>query len=390
MGRNISEGRDGGVGVRIGAGTFLGQTLPLVSIGSEVYLHSGFTVPEDDAPDVPASLKMRAAGGWSVVLLGSESATPISVHTDNEGNWAAAFSGNKFFRSLDDAVTWTPTGPTQGGCMAIAPGGVMYVGGNNGALSKSVNYGASFSPLSITGIGMFHVHCLGAAGGVVLACVSVGDEIKIMRSTDGGATFASVALPGNLKAEAGGVHSLDTDGNGLWLATLVNRSGQPDAYPKLLRSADNGNSWSISNILPALGGASQWRVSFDKSSGSFYIYPNNNTQAGVRQTNDGIAITVCLSGAYNIIAAYEGVFLGVNGGTLSRYAIDSNVRGTAGVPINAALALVARGCASISGTWVAIGLATSTTGSSVIGISRSSVESVGILKETAGLYMRIK
>lgn len=392
MGRHISGLTlgQGSLGVAVGAGGYLGQTLPLASIGSEVYLHSGFTIPAGDAPDVPASLRMRAAGGWSTVYRGSESASTISLHTDNEGIWVAGFSGNKFFRSLDDAATWSPTGAVQGGCMAIAPGGVIYVGGNNGALSKSVDYGASFSPLSIADIGTFHVQCIGAAGGVVLAGITVGDEVRIMRSTNGGATFVSVALPGNLKTEAGGWHSLDTDGNGLWLATLVNRNGQPYAYTKLLRSADNGNSWSISSILPEIGGASQWRVNFDKPSAGFYIYPNNNSRNGVRFTSDGLAITVCASDAYNVIAAYGGVIFGAVGETLTRYAIDNNARGTAGVPINAALTSVAKACASAAGTWVAVGLALSTSGSSVIGISRSSVESVGILKETAGLYMRVK
>lgn len=203
------------------------------------------------------------------VFLGvSNSLNPIQRSTDGGFTWAnvsgtgvssvrgiiygggvfIAFGDTDFFtiyRTTNNGTTWTtPTlpGPTGGAMRAAYGGGVFLLTTTLGRIYRSTDGGASWNVT--TGHGFVSAIFYGN-GRFILITEEVGFGVRVRYSTDGASwTNVSTAFP--VAGANDGAY-----GNGVWIA-----SGSVSGQSRVVRSTDNGLTWTAETVLPNASAAS--------------------------------------------------------------------------------------------------------------------------------------
>jgi len=128
-------------------------------------------------------------------------------------------------------------------------------------------------------------------------CVTCG--LDIYRSTDNGLTW-SIAKSLALAEYGDGFDSIDTDGNGVWLATtpygyLVYPA---DPSTEVWRSTDNGATWSMAYKFPVKGDWADWlfgKVCTNRDgvwlTGAYYYYLEDSTPSVYKSEDNGTTWT---------------------------------------------------------------------------------------------------
>lgn len=115
--------------------------------------------------------------------------------------------------------------------------------------------------------------------GTFIACGNSGNFIK---STDNGATWASISMPSGTSNY--NWQSIATDAKGGWIA--FNNSGP--SYP-LLRSINNGVNWSNVIVSSAgLSGSDWFRPVYDAASNAWYAQSRTGSNVIFKSTNVGV------------------------------------------------------------------------------------------------------
>lgn len=201
-----------------------------------------------------------AGATWTEFSLDSASEAQPSVATNGHGAWLIA-SGNKLFRSTDNAVTWTEKTlsgvDAATGCAGVECwGGVwMWCPLSTGNVWRSTDNGKTWAEDSGSG-SAFVVHRTGHIKAAVsrsstapdlnpedppapedpkvwLVGGLVGGEGILHRSEDGGVTWDEVFVADDFP----GVFAIESDDLGRWIIACVGNT--------LFRSIDNGLTWTF-------------------------------------------------------------------------------------------------------------------------------------------------
>jgi len=159
------------------------------------------------------------------------------VDTDGNGNWVQLHYSGACRRSTDNAATWT-----TGGTASDGEGNYVVYVGNNSWLSfsdggntakRSTNVGSTWSNVS-TGMGSVNIRAVAHDGAGTVIAIGIYGTNQMSRSTDYGATWSAFTLSG-----CGTPHSIGTDGHGNW---IIVPEGTTSEYVYI--STNNGSSWT--------------------------------------------------------------------------------------------------------------------------------------------------
>jgi photosystem II stability/assembly factor-like uncharacterized protein len=182
----------------------------------------------------------------------------------------------------EPADAWVPLGPNGGTVAALAidpqDGNTVYAGTREAGVYRSANGGRTWQPAGLGG----GVALLAVAPGthVVYAVAGSGTASTLYRSTEGGASWVSLAE--GLRAAAGTPYvpslALSTAPGTVY---AVVPQGTPGIVTEILKSTDAGSSWRPVWVPPA--GVFLFRVFTDPGDG--YVYAG--TSDGVYTSADG-------------------------------------------------------------------------------------------------------
>ncbi|HLH24982.1 MAG TPA: hypothetical protein VK066_20870 [Chloroflexota bacterium] len=188
-------------------------------------------------------------GEWTLVGPG-ESVTALAVHPgDDQDMLAAGQTG--VWRTQDGGGTWTQVSTTLLGrglsIDATTPSTVYGISSDTRRILKSADSGATWTTV-YTGTGATQINAVLAdpnTSGRVYAGVSYTDGLaQLLRSTDGGATWAAV-LPASLRGAGGiGPTNITTLAAVPGIDGLVFAGLQVYHGGSVLRSADGGATWA--------------------------------------------------------------------------------------------------------------------------------------------------
>ena len=146
-------------------------------------------------------------GGVTWTLKDSSSGVALnSISSLVDGTVCAVGASNTIMFSEDNGATWTSlAGPTAGSgdantAVVITEDGTLFVGNDAGELYGSYDDGVNWTTLSIQGVTATAVDSLAAFGNqIIWLVVTTASGGKVLKSTDGGATFRvwSLATPAN-------------------------------------------------------------------------------------------------------------------------------------------------------------------------------------------------
>jgi len=173
-------------------------------------------------------------GSFSALITNPFGTNNIASIVYGNGVFIAAGANNQLSRSTDYGVTWSsfitnPFGVNQ--IYALAYGnGVFIAAGANGQIMKSLDYGVTWGSLISNPFGTTAIFSLAYGNGVFIAGANNGE---IARSTDGGVTWGSL-IP-NLFGSSTVIYGI-AYGNGVFVAGGVGVAA---------RSLDLGLTWGI-------------------------------------------------------------------------------------------------------------------------------------------------
>jgi hypothetical protein len=227
---------------------------------------------------------------WNAgVKFASNAATDLEndsrprIATDGAGNWMAVWfttdpvnddADLMFTTSIDNGVTWSPVAwvdplapfETQDDNMpdvATDGAGVWIIAYNNNPTGNSTgrsrmlrsdDFGATWAaPIQVgtnLGVGALDIE---SSGPGVFASVYAGLNAVVSRTGDGGLTWSSVPVSGQLLSAQHRAH-IATDGVGGWVAVWSTNSDPdetvgPDADIAMSRSSDDGENWTSPAFL---------------------------------------------------------------------------------------------------------------------------------------------
>jgi photosystem II stability/assembly factor-like uncharacterized protein len=206
----------------------------------------------------------------------------FDVELDNTGNVyvvGATSSPQKIYKSIDKGVTWNPvtsTGfPASGSAIRrldiLSDNSILAFGsfGGFGRIYKSVDGGATFTQKFLS---TYNGNYAGSTtnpripieSGSVIATVGSPAEGMVV-STDNGNTWTVKPFPPEVVGATGFVGSIAFDGTTM-LATVILDSSAPNWVTQLVKSTDNGTTWSI---IPTPGPVTN--LSYGKR---FVVLPN--------------------------------------------------------------------------------------------------------------------
>jgi photosystem II stability/assembly factor-like uncharacterized protein len=261
------------------------------------------------------SRKTAVPGGTVNDLLCTSSTTCFAVT-----------AGGTIQRSTDAARSWTRVGPSAGaqlrGIVAAGPT-TMYAGGDGLTLLKSIDKGATWTSKPISGVpgGDINAVCCTGAATCLLATRSGS---QILRTTDGGDTFASVVPSSDptLAADfdsatravavgATGSAEISDDGGANWRAVGARIEGEfhvlhavsgsvayaGGAQGVLASTANSGQSWA--NISPPTS-ADILAIAAPSGDTIFVLAPDGSLQ---RSDNGGASYKILNTGAATLPSA---------------------------------------------------------------------------------------
>jgi photosystem II stability/assembly factor-like uncharacterized protein len=158
-----------------------------------------------------------------------------SLLTSGSSLFAGVYSlggSGGLFRSTDEGENWSQTEfPNSDARSMAALGQFLFAGSQNGEVFRSSDNGSSWT-LMDNGLSGYPIFVLYAVGSTIF----VGADNGLFRSNDSGLSWQSANLQGTIWAFIG-------IGNNL----LAGRD-----YGKIVRSTDNGNNWTQTNISTGL------------------------------------------------------------------------------------------------------------------------------------------
>lgn len=151
----------------------------------------------------------------------------------------------------------------------------------------SLDHGRNWNAVACPGSTGSHTYFLGQSGQTLLAGTGDTGQACIMRSADLGTSWSVAlaapqlnALVGSANARA--VFGLVPLGGGNWLANVKTL----DTTNKIIRSDDDGVSWSLSAAQPGQGPAS-WARQMIRTGDGVLLWPSVLTDRMYRSTDDG-------------------------------------------------------------------------------------------------------
>lgn len=187
-----------------------------------------------------------------------------------------------FTRSTDNGSTWSLAVIVNFVTdMSVAPNGTIYLSENQQKMSRSTNKGASFT---IIGTGITETSCSSVLTTSVAGTVIAGTSTGIYRSTNNGDAWTKVAGKTQLDGDTT-VASFAR--NGATLFAVTNSNGVFPTRAALLRSTDDGATWTKGNA--SLDSVSAYKM-LGLANGTIVVRTNNALRATTDQGNSWSAL----------------------------------------------------------------------------------------------------
>lgn len=172
---------------------------------------------------------------WTQNSFGAQEAR--DVDTDGNGNWVQLHYSGACRRSTNNAATWTTGGTASNneGQYVVYVGNSTWLSFSDGGntAKRSTDVGANWSNVS-TGMGSVNFYGVAHDGAGTVIAMGIYGTNQLSRSTNYGATWSAFTLSGT-----GTPHAIGTDGNGNWIVVP-----EGTTYENLYVSTNNGASWT--------------------------------------------------------------------------------------------------------------------------------------------------
>jgi hypothetical protein len=189
---------------------------------------------------------------------------------------------------------------------------VMVKADYNGVMMRSTNYGSTWDTVSaVYGTGAFYdgVHFINKDT-IIAHGDAVDSVLYIARSTNRGATWSRIIVPGDLSPKfktyiyaSAGSRGIASVGNTVWLSAYSDEAS--NYTPIVIKSTDAGATWTATEY-PALGAKRKWsftNFSFKDANVGYALITNSYNQS-MHKTTDGGATwsdTVLVGGVTNVL-----------------------------------------------------------------------------------------
>ncbi len=189
---------------------------------------------------------------------------------------------------------------------------VMVKADYNGVMMRSTNYGSTWDTVSaVYGTGAFYdgVHFINKDT-IIAHGDAVDSVLFIARSTNRGATWSRIIVPGDLSPKfktyiyaSAGSRGIASVGNTVWLSAYSDETS--NYTPLVMKSTDAGATWTATEY-PALGAKRKWsftNFSFKDANVGYALITNSYNQS-MHKTTDGGATwsdTVLVGGVTNVL-----------------------------------------------------------------------------------------
>lgn len=172
---------------------------------------------------------------------------------------------------------------------------VMVKADYNGVMMRSTNYGSTWDTVSgVYGTGAFYdgVHFI-SKDTIIAHGDAVDSTLFIIRSTNRGATWSRVIVPGDLSPKfktyifaSAGSRGIASFGNTVWLSAYSDEAS--NYTPLMMKSTDAGLTWTATEY-PTLGAKRKWSMTnfaFKDANVGYTLITNSYTQS-LHKTTDG-------------------------------------------------------------------------------------------------------
>ncbi len=255
--------------------------------------------------------------GWSYTSgwnPGTGRITNVAIHPSDESIIYVTSPGGGIWKSINYGASWTPLQDNNSLWMdmysiTIDPSNVntIYAGNSSGAVEKSVDAGVTWSTLSVGSTGaVMKIAVHPTNSNIVFVCSSAG----IHRSINGGSTWTLVHSTQKEDIE------FKPDNPNIMYA-----SGNTN----IIRSTDNGINWTVLGSADGITNAGRTLLGVTPSDPNvvYALQANNSTQEFrclYRSSNAGISFTVTVTGGAGAGRNYFGYSpLGTDAGGQATY-----------------------------------------------------------------------
>jgi hypothetical protein len=270
-------------------GTYVNSIVAIESGSSNVWLAA--SVSQYRSTDNGNTWSTLSPAGLN---SGNVSASFRSFATDGNGVWVGVGTSGYCSRSTDNGATWSAL--TQGlnsglstadfQSVATDGNGVWVAVATNTYRARSTDNGATWSSLNTGGNTLTSVATDGNGVWVV-----VGSSGVARRSTDNGVNWTGLTTGLNNGGNATAtINGITTDGSGNWVASIGTVAG---SYPRYVRSADNGATWTSSGALSSIPVVAGFlKAARMSSTGTLLIATSACYGEAIRSTDAGVNNTV--------------------------------------------------------------------------------------------------